>query len=164
LRALAEPQQRKQRNQGFRALCSLAFPARSCDACFERHAASFAGSDPQVIGARRGQLHCPLHTGAKEGCAAPPFSMEELKLRSAATLESCMTARVKLAEKETNDAGKAAAAARDAAQAQLQPEDKALLCAREAVDKLLCEACPGCDTVRESLVAFARNCGACADS
>lgn len=117
-----------------------------------------------MIGARRGQLHCPLHTGAKEGCAAPPFSMEELKLRSAATLESCMTARVKLAEKETNDAGKAAAAARDAADAQLQPEDKALLCAREAVDKLLCEACPGCDTVRESLVAFARNCGACADS
>jgi len=89
--------------------------------------------------------------------------MEELKLRSAATLESCMTARVKLAEKETNDAGKAAAAARDAAQAQLQPEDKALLRAREAVDKLLCEACPGCDTVRERLVAE-RNCGACADS
>ena len=74
--------------------------------------------------------------------------MDELRQRTAATLESVMRARVQLAKKETTDAERVAAAARDAADAHLTAEERALQRGRERVDTLLCEACPGCNTVR----------------
>lgn len=121
---------------------------RSCNDCFDDHAALFNAGDLKLIQARKGLLYCPLRSEDGKGCAAPAFVMEELRNRSAKTLELYIKTREKLTVKQTMDEAQREAARLLEADAGLSADERAVKHGVEAVQKLLNDACPVCKQVR----------------
>ena len=114
--------------------------ARSCNDCFERHAAAFANGELRLIEARKGLLYCPMRTEAGDGCAAPAFTLKQLQSRSATALESYIAMREKLTEKAAIDTAHATAARQAAFDAGRSPVERGI----DFVRGMLNEKCPGC--------------------